>query len=139
MYNNNNSISKRPNFTNFTEEAEWVINQINNSKNKKVKSSQIRKILALVNQMDFKLSNYHDNKINEEIKNMLLNLKIRIIYQSGRENTVKDFVTKGELLEKIGIILKNESTSELSEYIRYIEALVAYHKFTIKESETNHG
>ena len=56
-------------------------------------------------------------------------LKVKIAYQAGRDKNkiVKNFVEKAKLFERIDKI--GNSFAEYENFARYIEALVAYHKF----------
>ena len=62
-----------------------------------------------------------------ELANEIKYLKIKLVYQAGREASVKDFVDKAELLSMIDAI--QNDTKKYEEFARYIEALVAYRKF----------
>ncbi|MFV0440624.1 MAG: type III-A CRISPR-associated protein Csm2 [Lachnospirales bacterium] len=143
--NNNNSRQKqnsgykentktRPNFANIAEEAEWVIKSLVEKHGKNVvKTNQIRKILTIVNSIDAKHSLTQDAQIDSDVEDMLINLKIKIAYQSGREPAVKSFIKTSKLDSKLDEVLKSKSSKALKEYIKYTEALVAYHKFHVKE------
>lgn len=127
---NKNNVKKRE-YSNIAEEAKDVIERLNKKNNKKdgVSTSQLRKILVLINAIDNKISYISDDKITEELEDMLVNLKIKIAYQSGRENKVKDFVKESKINNRLDNILKNKDKRELKKFTRYVEALVAYHKY----------
>jgi len=98
-----------------------------------VTTSQIRKILSAANSINNKLlalvanGKIQNDKLPEEIINDLLSFKVLIIYQSAREKIVKDFVEKTKLIDELENV--GESVTKLKNYFKYIEALVAYHKF----------
>ena len=52
---------------------------------------------------------------------------MRIIYDAGREQAVREFVEKAQLLEYIKGIGK--SRAEMIQLAHYMEALVAYHRY----------
>ena len=54
-------------------------------------------------------------------------LKIRFVYEAGREPKVKTLVTKAEILQHIDEI--KDSRKQYILFSRYMEALVAYRKF----------
>ena len=54
-------------------------------------------------------------------------LKIRTIYEAGREPSVKNFVKTANIIEHIDGINKKRSRFIL--FSRYMEALVAYRKY----------
>ncbi len=99
-----------------------------------VKTAQMRKIMSMVNIISGKLDRLSINKpdsvnFGEDIEKSLIDLKVKIIYQSGREKSVKKYVEYANFLEKIDNLMKTKKTSELKEFIGYNEALIAYHKF----------
>ena len=54
-------------------------------------------------------------------------LKVRILYEAGREPAVKDFVERAEIIKCIDEI--GSSKKKYLLFNRYLEALVAYHRF----------
>lgn len=99
-------------------------------------TGQIRKFLTAVNALTNKIDVYKSQ--NEDTDNLPENLvmeikylKVKIAYQAGRDTsknqTVKNFVHKADFfhcIDKIG-----NSIGAYEEFARYVEALVAYHKF----------
>ena len=63
----------------------------------------------------------------EESQLKLMRLRVRIIYDAGREQAVRAFVEKAQLLEYIKGIGK--SRAEMIQFAHYMEALVAYHRY----------
>ena len=57
----------------------------------------------------------------------LMRLRVRIVYDAGRENDVRSFVERAKLLEYIKGI--GSSRDEMIRFAHYMEALVAYHRF----------
>lgn len=54
-------------------------------------------------------------------------MRVKLVYQAGRERNVKEFMETSELdkyIQQIGGSIK-----QFEEFSRYVEALVAYHKF----------
>lgn len=121
----------------ITATAEKVIQSLQkeNRKGEKVMyltSSQIRKFLTAVNCMENKVSIYKAAnpgilELTEELAMEIKYLKVKLAYQAGREKEVKIFVEKAQLMHRIDRIGKNLRAFE--EFSRYMEALVAYHKF----------
>jgi len=68
-----------------------------------------------------------DLVLSEQLAAEIKYLKVKIAYQAGRERAVRDFVQKAELTKKIDEI--GTDLSKYKEFAKYIEALVAYHKF----------
>lgn len=75
--------------------------------------------------------------MSEELAMEINYLQVKLIYQVGREKKdlkpeyqpgpVEKFVSKADLIKKIKKIGNN--IREFEQFNRYVEALVAYHKF----------
>ncbi len=97
-----------------------------------VTTSQIRKFLTAVNvvrnRVDlFKAKNIGASKLSDELVAEIKFLKVNLLYQAGREKTVKTFMEKTRLdsiIDSIGAESEN-----FVKFTKYVEALVAYHKF----------
>ncbi|MFC2799440.1 MAG: type III-A CRISPR-associated protein Csm2 [Anaeroglobus sp.] len=103
---------------------------------KMITVSQIRKFLAAVNSLTNKIERYKllnpkefkENGIPEDLAAEIQYLRVSLAYQSGRyPEEVKVFVDKADLLDKI-VNIENDYKKYV-EFARYVEALVAYHKY----------
>lgn len=128
---------------NIVDKAELAIKSIRkpNKKNHdklviELKTNQIRKILTAVNILKnkvdiYKIANPQAKKLDEELQMEIEFLRINIAYQIGREkgkeNLVREFVEKADLLNMVKDI--NGDIKAFENFCRYIEALVAFHKF----------
>lgn len=109
-------------------------------------TTQLRKILFLINAMSNKLELYLSEgtgnedikEINDELNSMLINLKVKIAYQIGKEKSedkkyhrshFENFEKIVSLTGKADKIIESKKISDLKDLINYCEALVAYHKF----------
>ena len=98
----------------------------------KLTTGQIRKFLSVMNNIGNKVSIYkaehpEENKLPDELVEEIQYMRIKLVYQAGRDKSVKEFLEKSELdtyIQKIGNSIKNFNI-----VFRYVEALVAYHKF----------
>ena len=68
-----------------------------------------------------------------DFKGRINYLKVRIIYEAGREESVKYFIDESFLLKVIDSI--KGSRSQYMLFSRYLEALVAYRKFKYGKDE----
>lgn len=108
----------------------------------KVKTTQLRKLLtavtAIKNEIDvYKIDVYKSDKMlaekklpekmDEDLASKVAFLKVKAAYQAGRNNDVKDFIVKTDIITQIGFIGNDMKKFEC--FASYIEALVAYHKF----------
>lgn len=128
---------------NIVDKAELAIKSIckPNKKNHdklviELKTNQIRKILTAVNILKnkvdiYKIANPQAKKLDEELQMEIEFLRVNIAYQIGREkgkeNLVREFVEKADLLNMVKNI--NGDIKAFENFCRYIEALVAFHKF----------
>ena len=128
---------------NIVDKAELAIKSIRkpNKKNHdklviELKTNQIRKILTAVNILKnkvdiYKIANPQAIKLDEELQMEIEFLRVNIAYQigreKGRENLVREFVEKADLLNMVKNI--NGDIKAFENFCRYIEALVAFHKF----------
>lgn len=97
-----------------------------------LKTNQIRKFLTAVNTVTGKIDIYRVKSeqaltLPEELAAEVKYLKIKIAYQAGRERSVKEFVEKAELIRWIDEV--GNSVERYEQFAKYVEALVAYHKF----------
>lgn len=114
---------------NYVEEAENIMKSITKGDGKnELSTSKIRNILTMVMEIYNEiLKEKRDEKLDDDIVSRVKYLKMRLAYESGRDNAVKGFVEKANLLKIIDSI--GNSRSNLMLFCNYMEALVAYHKF----------
>lgn len=115
-------------------EAEKVILDLKNQNKGKIflKTNQIRKFLTAVNAITNKVNVYKAKHLDimelpDELIGEVQFLKVKAAYQAGRERSVKDFMEKSHMKDEIDRVGK--SIAKYEEFARYIEALVAYHKY----------
>lgn len=114
---------------NYVDQAEEVIGKLARDKrgNIKLTTSKIRNILSMVSEIYNEVIHESGEKLSQESQERIQYLRLRITYEAGREQDVKDFVKNSGLLLMLKKI-KNDK-SEFLLFCRYIEALVAYHRF----------
>lgn len=113
----------------YVDAADAVMQQLNqsNAKGGKLTTSKLRNILTLVSDIYNIENRRRDDAISSESAAKLQMLRIRVLYEAGRESSVKKFVETSKLLEYIkGIDKKREN---MLRFCHYMEALVAYHRF----------
>ena len=95
-------------------------------------TSKIRKFLVMVtslqNRVDiFKVTHPNEKELPSDLAMEIKFLIVSMAYEAGRDKDAKDFVEKAKLrqwVENIG-----NSTEKFDEFAKYVEALVAFHKF----------
>lgn len=110
----------------FVKKKLFRFDEKNNKEKAMITTSQIRKFLSAVNCLENKISSC-GQKLEPEIANEIKYLKVKLAYQVGRDNS------KGlrNLYDEIEPLISQIGTSKdnYTKVARYIEAIVAYHKF----------
>lgn len=118
---------------NYVQMAEKAMNELCAMRDKKgkeikpVTTSKIRNLLAMTAAIYNDVVMSQSEKLSSEIVGRINYMKIRFIYEAGREPRVRDLVEKACLLDHISEI--GNSRSQYILFSRYMEALVAYRKF----------
>ena len=116
----------------YVEEAEAVMRRLA-AYNRKITTSKTRNLFSLVTDIYNDENLRDDPQLKPESRTALTMMRIRVVYEAGREQTVKDFITEARILEYIkGIGTDRE---KLINFAHYMEALVAYHRYLIGGKE----
>ena len=115
----------------YTLRAEKVIIELRDTMGKNYQNlttSKIRSILTMVSEIYNDVVFRQDTELSRETADRIKYLKVRLVYECGREPyTIKPFVNKAGLIELIDGI--GSSREKFIAFSRYMEALVAYHRF----------
>lgn len=114
----------------YTLQAEQVIRQLMETLGRDYAyftTSKIRNILAQVSEIYNEVINGPDEALSAGLKSRIEYLKVRLVYECGRERVVKRFVERAGLLNLLNNI--GDSKENFKKFARYMEALVAYHRF----------
>ncbi len=98
-----------------------------------VTTSKIRNLLAMTSDIYNDVVNSNSEKLSQEVIGRINYLKVRFLYEAGREQGVKNLVEEGNIIEYLGDI--KGSRSNYICFSRYMEALVAFRKFYISRDE----
>lgn len=110
----------------YVAEAERVIEKLSNMY-RPISTSKLRNLFSLI------VDIYHIERLRSETTMeessifKLKNAQIRILYEAGREESVKTFVSESNLLNYLKDIQNNRE--KFLRFTHYMEALVAYHRF----------
>jgi CRISPR-associated protein Csm2 len=121
----------------YVKRAELVMRQLGNVTadsdrfNFTLTTSKMRGIMTLINQI-YNKAVQGDEKLSDDLIAQIKYLKVRIVYEAGREGTskekpIKDLLTASCLLEELDRV--KASKQKFINFSRYFEALVAYHRF----------
>lgn len=123
----------RVNEQNYVDVAEKAILELKNMKDKNgrsipmVTTSKLRNLLAMTADIYNILLNQNEDKLSADICSRIEYLRVRFLYEAGRERAVKSMVEKAGILELLKGI--NGSKKNFMLFNRYMEALVAFHKY----------
>lgn len=118
---------------NYVEKAERVILELKNLRDKRnkeiplVTTSKLRNLLAMTADIYNEVMSQNDDELNEDICSRIEYLRVRFLYEAGRESAVKNLVKEADIIEILKHI--NGSRKKYILFNRYMEALVAFHKF----------
>ncbi len=98
-----------------------------------VTTSQLRRFLTAVNTVTGKVEQYQNEtgeqgNLSADLAAQVKFLKVKLAYQVGRQGkVVADFEKEADLMAAIDSI--GSDAKKYEEFARYVEALVAFHKF----------
>ena len=90
-------------------------------------TSKIRNILGMFSSLYDEVIHVQGDKLPEELEGRIQYLRLHIAYEAGRDNNVRDFVINSDLLYQVAQI--GDSKKKFMLCSKYMEALVAYHRF----------
>lgn len=118
---------------NYVDEAEKAILKLKNLKDREgkgipmVTASKLRNLLAMAMDIYNGAMNQGTEKLDSETCSRIEYLRVRFLYEAGRDNGVKNLVKEADIIN----VLKSVKGSR-ERYItfnRYMEALVAFHRY----------
>jgi CRISPR-associated protein Csm2 len=122
------------NDANYCDRAESVMKNLGRPDNRDpnrlsfpLTTSKIRNLLSLVNEIYNDVIFSEGDTLEEKYSSRIAYLRVRMVYEAGREDSVKTFLDKSGLLDMLRGISGSRKNFLL--FCRYFEALVAYHRF----------
>lgn len=115
--------------TNFADIAESTMSMYMDDKRNSITTSQIRNILSKIVKLGEKSKELKSisNQLTDDELAQIQYIKMRVAYDAGRDNKVKAFVEKAEIMDQINSI--GNDRERLDVFYNYFEALVAYHRY----------
>lgn len=110
----------------YVDQAEAVMRELSQGY-MRLTTSKIRNILSRISDIYNTEVGRTEDMLSSDSESSLQMARIRIAYECGREDSVKQFVEKSKLLRYIKGV--GNSRIEFIRFARYMEALVAYHRF----------
>lgn len=113
---------------NYVDRAEDVILKLKESGGGRIRltTSQIRNILTITSTIYDNAKRKKGPLDEEELMSVQL-LRTKFVYESGRDRNVEQFIQIADLINLIKSI--GDSREKLILFCKYMEALVAYHRF----------
>lgn len=110
----------------YVDQAECTMRDLSQDRTR-LTTSKIRNILSRISDIYNVEVDRAEDTLLPESESSLQMARVRIAYECGREESVKKFVERSKLLNYIKGI--GNSRAEFIRFARYMEALVAYHRF----------
>ncbi len=98
-----------------------------------VTTSKLRNLLAMSADIYNDVVNSLEETLNADVKGRISYLKVRMIYEGGRDDKVKNFLEYADLIKHV-----DDISGTRRQYIlfnRFMEALVAYRKFYVEKDD----
>ena len=127
---------KTINETNYVDKAEKAIRSLRDKAEQQrrgrgelkiVTTSKIRNLLAMTADIYNQVMICQNDKLNDDLKGRIEYLRVRFMYECGREVLVKNFVEESYILSILKEI--NGSKKNYILFSRYMEALIAFHRY----------
>ena len=127
---------KTINETNYVDKAEKAIRSLRDKAEQQrrgrgepkiVTTSKIRNLLAMTADIYNQVLRCQKDSLDEKLKGRMEYLRVRFMYECGREPLVKNFVEEADVLPILKEI--NGSKKNYILFSRYMEALIAFHKY----------
>lgn len=114
--------------TNYVDRAEEVILKLKEAGKGRIRltTSQIRNILTITSTIYDNAKRKKGPLDEEELMSVQL-LRTKFVYESGRDRNVEQFLQMADLIDLIKSV--GDSREKLILFCKYMEALVAYHRF----------
>ena len=115
----------------YVEDAEKVFKDRYSTRDKKITTSKIRGLLSGMSDIYNDVVRVEGEELPQDIVDRIQYLKVQFVYEYGRDDkkdgSVRRFINESKILNKIDQI--GTSKKKFIEMERYMEALVAYHRF----------
>ncbi|MCI8634684.1 MAG: type III-A CRISPR-associated protein Csm2 [Eubacterium sp.] len=123
----------------YVDKAENVILKLKEKKDMRgrsiavVTTSKLRNLLSMTADLYNEVINQPDDGLNEEICSRIEYLRVRFLYEAGREPSVKNLINEAQLVDVLKEI--NGSKKNYILFSQYMEALVAFRKYHIEKDD----
>lgn len=121
---------KTLNQINYVQLAESVIKK--HKDGNAITTTQLRGLFALLTELREILRVQQSSKLDEALQSRVQYIKMRFVYAAGRgEKGVPEFMIQSSMIDCLNTV--HDSAKQFELVCKYMEALVAYHKFYINK------
>lgn len=110
----------------YVDRADEVIKTLNKKKIR-LTTSKIRNFLSMISSLYDEVRRSYSDKLSTQAMSQIQYIRLHIAYEAGRSDEAKAFVNEADILRHIKDI--GESKEQFMLFCRYMEALVAYHRY----------
>lgn len=110
----------------YVDRAEAVIKKLDEER-KLLTTSKIRNLLSMISSLYDEVRRSTSDKLTAEAMSQIQYIRLHFAYEAGRDKNVKAFVDEADILRHVRDI--GESKAQFMLFCRYMEALVAYHRY----------
>jgi len=116
--------------TNYVDLAERVITA-HKALYKKITTTQMRNLFGYLTVLREELRTKRCDTLDADMISQVQYSKLRFVYAAGRDQVVKDFMEQSQLIACLDKGYIGSSAARFELVCKYMEALVAYHKYHI--------
>lgn len=110
----------------YVDRAEGVILSLKRNR-VKLTTSKIRNFLSMISSLYDEVKRTTSDKLSAEAMSQIQYIRLHVAYEAGRTEEAKAFVDEADILRHIKDI--GDSKAQFMLFCRYMEALVAYHRY----------
>lgn len=110
----------------YVDTAEKVIKNLK-ERRMLLTTSKIRNLLSMISSLYDEVRRARRDTLSDAERERIQYIRLHFAYEAGRDRNVKEFVTEADIFEHIKDIGDNKTRFIL--FCRYMEALVAYHRY----------
>ena len=112
--------------TGYVDTAEKVIQNLWDNR-QMLTTSKIRNLLSMISSLYDEVRRSTSDKLSAEAMSQIQYIRLHVAYEAGRTEEAKAFVDEADILRHIKDI--GDSKAQFMLFCRYMEALVAYHRY----------
>ncbi len=112
----------------YVDKAEEIMSRLIGQQRSKLTTTKLRSILSIVSDIyNREVGRLSEKELSAEDQTAVQMLRVRIAYETKRDQSVKEFINETHLLEYIKGLGKDRK--KFLAFSHYMEALVAYHRY----------